>query len=74
MTAFDSDHLKLIIESILFVADDPVDHDGDFALGQPIDGEGRHMRPSDPGWREFRPERHDHQHAKGPNPVHHPTK
>jgi len=25
MTAFDSDHLKLIIESILFVADDPVE-------------------------------------------------
>ena len=47
------------------VADDAVDHGIDFALRQPIDGEAGHVRPSDPGRLEFRPERHDQQHAKG---------
>ncbi len=55
------------------VADDAVDHGADVALCQPIDGEGGHMRPSDPGRLEFRPERHDQQHAKCRNPVHRPT-
>ena len=36
----------------------------DFALRQPIDGESRHVRPSDPGRLELWPERHDQQHAK----------
>ena len=45
----------------------------DFALRQSIDGEGSHVRPSDPGRIEFRPERHDKQHAKGRDPVHRPT-
>ena len=57
----------------LLVADDAVDHGVDIALRQPIEGEGRHVRPSDPGRLEFRPERHDQQHAKSANPVHHPT-
>ena len=55
------------------VADDAVDHGVDFALRQPIDGEGGHVRPSDPGRLEFRPERHDQQHAKTRDPVHRPT-
>ena len=32
------------------------------------------MRLSDPGRLEFRPERHEQQHAKGPNPIHSPPK
>ena len=44
----------------------------DVALRQPIEGESGHVRPSDPGRLEFRPERHDQQHAKaresGPRP------
>ena len=47
------------------VADDAVDHGVDVALRQPIDGEGRHVRPSDPGRLELWPERHDQQHAEG---------
>ena len=43
------------------------------SLRQPIEREGGHVRLSDPGRLEFRPERHDQQHAKGPNPVHDPT-
>ena len=42
-----------------------VDHGGDFALRQPIEGEGRDMRPSDPRRLELGPERHDQQHAEG---------
>ena len=42
-----------------------VDHGPDVALSQPVDGEGRHVRPSDPGRLELWPERHDQQHAKG---------
>ena len=57
----------------LFVADDAVDHGVDVALRQPIEGEGGHVWPSDPGRLEFRPERHDQQHAKGRDPVHGPT-
>ena len=55
------------------VADDAVDHGADFALRQPIEGEGGDVRPSDPGRLELRPERHDQQHAKGRDPVHGPT-
>ena len=55
------------------VAGDAVDHRVDFALRQAINRERGHMRPSDPGRLELRPERHDQQHAKGPNPVHGPT-
>ena len=55
------------------VADDAVDHGGDFALSQPIDGESGDMRPSDPRRLELRSERHDQQHAKGCDPVHGPT-
>ena len=53
---------------------DAVDHGVDIALRQPIDGEDGHVRPSDPGRLEFRPEGHDQQHGKGSNPVHRPTK
>jgi len=52
---------------------DEVDHCADFALCQPIDRESRHVRLSDPGRVEFRPERHDQQHPKGRHPVHRPT-
>ena len=55
------------------VADDAVDHGVDFALRQPIDGEGGDMRLSDPRRLEFRPEGHDQQHAKSSDPVHRPT-
>ena len=51
------------------VADDAVDHGADFALRQPIDGEGGHVRSSDPGRLEFRPERHDQQYAKCRDPL-----
>src|SRR5262249_3236300 len=51
-----------------------VDHRFDIARRQPIDGEDRHVWPSYPGRREFRPEVHDQHHAKGPNPVHRLTK
>src|SRR5262249_14536576 len=37
------------------VADEVVDHRADFTLRQSIDGEGSHVRPSDPGRIEFRP-------------------
>ena len=47
------------------VADDAVDHRADFALCQPIDGEGGDVRPSDPGRLELWPERHEKQHRKG---------
>ena len=56
------------------VADDAVDHRADVALRQPIDGEGCHVRPSDPGRIELWPERHDQQHGKAANPVDDPTK
>ena len=55
------------------VAGDAVDHGVDFALRQPIDRERGHVRPSDPGRFELRPERHDQQHAKARDPVHRPT-
>jgi hypothetical protein len=41
------------------VGDNAVDHDVDIALRQPIDGERGHVRPSNPGRFEFRPERND---------------
>jgi hypothetical protein len=55
------------------VADDAVDHGVDFALRQPIEGQRGHMRPPDPRRLEFRPERHDQQHAKARDPVHEPA-
>ena len=45
------------------VADDVVDHGVDVALRQPIERERGHVRLSDPGRLEFRPEGHDQQHA-----------
>src|ERR1700730_610796 len=56
-----------------FVAADAIDYGSDVALSQPIDCEGGYMRPSDPGWLEFRPERHEQKHAIACNPVHRPT-
>jgi hypothetical protein len=50
-----------------------VDHRVDFTLRQPIDSQGGYMRASDPGRLEVRSVRHEQQHAKRPNPVHHPT-
>jgi hypothetical protein len=55
------------------VDDKVVDHGVGVALIQPIDGEGGHVRPADPGRIEFRPKRHAQQHAHGPNLVHRPT-
>ena len=55
------------------VANDPVDHGVDFALRQPIEGEGGHVGPSDPRRLELRPERHDQQHAEGWYLVHDAT-
>ena len=55
------------------VADDAVDHGLDVALRQPIDGESRHVRPSDPGRLELWTERHNQQHRKGANPIDDPT-
>jgi hypothetical protein len=55
------------------VANDAVDHGAYVALCQSIDREGSHVRPSDPGPVEFRPERHDQQHRKGGYHVHNPT-
>jgi len=40
------------------------------ALGQMVDRQRGHMRLSDPGRLELRPERHDQQHAKARDPVH----
>src|SRR5262245_16672994 len=56
------------------VADDLVDHGADFAGSQPIEGEGGHMRLSDPARLKFWPECYDQQRAKRSNPVHRPTK
>ena len=50
-----------------------VDHDADFALRQAIQDEGGDVRLSDPRRVELRPERHDQQRPKGPNPIHHPA-
>ena len=55
------------------VPDDVVDQGADFTGGQRGEGEGGHMRLSDPGRLEFRPERHDEQRAEAPNPVNGPT-
>ena len=56
-----------------FVAGDPVDHGVDFALGQPIEGVGGHVRPPNPRRFELWPERRDQQHAKTRDPVDRPT-
>jgi len=50
-----------------------VDHRVDVALRQPIDGQRRHIRPSNPGRVEFRPERYDQQRTEVSNPVHNPA-
>ena len=55
------------------VADNAVDHGLNVALREPIDGESRHVRPSDPGRLELWTERHNQQHRKGANPVDDPT-
>ena len=47
------------------VADDAVDHDADFALPQPVDGEECHVRAADPRRLELRPEGHDQQTREG---------
>ena len=54
------------------VANNTVDNRADFTLRQSIDCQGGYMRASDPRRLEFRSEGHDQQHAKCPNPVHHP--
>ena len=54
----------------LLVADDAVDHGADFALCQPIESEGGHMRPSNPRRLKLWPVRNDQQNAKGSYPVH----
>src|SRR6185295_19939063 len=46
------------------IANKAVDYGADFSLCQPIEGEGRHVWPSDPGRLELKPERHDQHHAK----------
>ena len=56
------------------VADDAVDHGLDVALRQPIDGESRHVRPSDPGRLELWTERHDQQHSEGCEPGRRPDR
>jgi hypothetical protein len=55
------------------VADDAVDHGADVSLCQTVDRQRGHMRLSDPGRLELRPERHDQQHAKARDPVHRAT-
>ena len=52
-----------------FVADDAVNHGLDVVLRQPIDGESRHVMPSDPRRLELWTERHDQQHREGANPI-----
>src|SRR5215471_19094164 len=52
------------------VADNAVDHGADFALCQSIDGNGGHVRPSDPRRLELWPEREDQQHAESWYLVH----
>jgi calcineurin-like phosphoesterase family protein len=55
------------------VANDPVYHGADFSLRQSIEREGGHVRSSDPGRLELRPERHDQQRAEARDPIHEPT-
>ena len=62
-----------VTSNSILVANDAADHCLDVALTQPIDGEGGHIGATDPGWIEFRPERHDQQPAHGPNLVHSPS-
>jgi len=49
------------------------DYGNDFVLRQSIDGEGSHVRLSNPRRIEFRPEHHDQQRAKCRDPVRRPT-
>ena len=46
------------------VAGDAVDHGGDFALSEPVEGECSYIRPSDPRRLKFWPVGNDQQHAK----------
>ena len=46
------------------IADDTVDHRGDFVLCQPIDSERRQIAPSYPRRLEFGPECRDQRHTK----------
>jgi hypothetical protein len=55
------------------VADEAVDHGIDVALRQPIDGESRHVRSSDPRRVELRTERHNEQHSQAPQTVDDPA-
>ena len=55
------------------VADDALDQGENFAFSQPVNGESRNVRPSDPGRLELWPERHDQQHAEARYPVNNPT-
>ena len=47
------------------VAHNAVDHGGYFALCQSIEGEGGHIRPSNPWWVELWPKRHNQEHTEG---------
>jgi hypothetical protein len=56
------------------VAHDTIDQGVYLALCEPVDGERRRRRLSDPGRIEFFLERHNQQHTADPDPVHDPTK
>ena len=55
------------------VADDTVNHCADLVLCQRIDRRSGYVWLSDPGWVEFRPERHDQQYARHCDPLHRPA-
>ncbi|MGB6768582.1 MAG: hypothetical protein WBE50_10895, partial [Methyloceanibacter sp.] len=50
-------------------AEDAVDHHTDFALRQPVERQRRHMRATDPGRVEFRPECDNQQNGERRDPV-----
>ena len=54
------------------VADDSLDEEIDVAPRQPIEGQRSHVRPSDPGRAEFRPESNKYQEPVAHGQVHHP--
>ena len=54
------------------VADDPLDQEIDVARRQPMEGQLSHVRPSDPGRAEFRPESDKQQEPVALGPVHRP--
>ena len=55
------------------VADDAVDHGGDFALAKPIEGKGGYVRPSNPRRFKLRSVRDDQQRAQSSYTVHRST-